>query len=77
MRSKLLSESIKELKLNLHAPYPWQAKQQESDAFDVREMIKEWRREQRLKLVADAGPKYVMDVLSPGDSADLVDFVEE
>lgn len=44
--SKLLSERIKDLRLRSDAPYP-------SEVFDAHDLILQWRRSQRLHLVAD------------------------
>lgn len=43
-RSSLLSHQVGQLRLSPTAPYP-------GKCFDVKEMIKDWREQQRLKLV--------------------------
>lgn len=57
MRSKLLSETIRDLKLDPYSPYPYQVVKRHEDAEEVRRMIRGWRDGQRLQLVAATGPE--------------------
>ena len=50
----LLSETIKRLHLRPHSPYPSQRAEEEAAAENVRDMIKQWRAEQRCKIVRTA-----------------------
>ena len=51
--SKLLSDQIRELKLDPNSPYPWQLLRDKEKAKQALDGIKNWRESQRLKLVQE------------------------
>lgn len=53
--SKLLSDHIRDLKLNPHAPYPWQVLNDKAERESKVKEIREWRERQRLSVVAPNG----------------------
>lgn len=49
--SKLLSDRIKDLHLRPNAPYPSEELRNQEEAKDVRDMVKKWRKTQRVHIV--------------------------
>lgn len=53
MRTPLLTESMKKLRLDPNAPFPRELSLIEVQATDLRNSIKLWRQSQELKVVKD------------------------
>lgn len=51
MRTPIITESMKRLRLDPQAPFPHQLESEELAAKDLRDKIKQWRQSQELKVI--------------------------
>lgn len=68
--TKLLSEMVTSLHLDAKAPFPSEEEKYIDDNQNVRTLIKQWRQEQRLKLVHTERRHSVRDPIDFGPTED-------